>query len=128
MPLLIPLSSIFAFPALDSVKQRCCLSRTTGLPMLFPCFSVLPLNLHLDLQLLSGLPMFPMYQHTLLALYPACLFIKIKCIVLYYKHNVHFIDNLDHMDKCKEKSKKGQPDFTTQRQSLFTFLFVLQRL
>lgn len=59
--------------------------------------------------------MFPMYKHTLLALYPACLFIKTKFIVLYYKHNTHFIDNLDHMDKDKEKSKKGQPDFTTQR-------------
>lgn len=52
-----------------------------------------------------------MYQHTLLALYSACLFIKIKFIVLYYKHNIHFIDNVNHMDKCKEKSKKGQPDF-----------------
>ena len=80
-----------------------------------PLLSVLPLNLHLDLQLLSGLPKSPVYQHTLLALYPAWLFIKIKIIILYYKHNTHFIDNLDHMDKYKEKNLKGQPDLTTQR-------------
>lgn len=82
LPLFIPMSSISTSPALDFVKQRYCISKIADLKMFLPCFSVLPLNLHLDLQPLSGLPVFPVYYHTLLALYPAWLFIKIKFIVL----------------------------------------------
>lgn len=103
--LLIPMSSISTSPALDFVRQRCCIFKITDLKMLLLCFSVFPLRLHLDWNHSAG----PLCSQGTTTLYQprhlAWFFNKIKFIILYYKYSMYFIGNLEHAISSKKKEK-----------------------